>query len=785
MSQALQSKGVPTTGSRRGFFLASGGVALVSFLPFLRMSLLGQSFYFRDLSGQFFPARRFVLDGLAKGEVRFWNPLIHQGVPMSLSPFGYLPDFLQMLAPNEFGISLLLALHIPFAAVAFLFLAKELDLSPAAGVVGAFVYALGGFSLSTINLYVYAQTLAWAPLFILAFKRAVASKTYGTLSVAALTLAMMISTSGLELALQTCVLAVVIAPPVTAMRFLRSAACALLGVALAAPVIAPMLALTADSERGAGLATSVVLANSVHPLAFVQVLVAGFFGDPSNLTASWWGVNFFPRGFPYIISLYLGPAALALACAGALGDQPRRKRLTVVALGAALVCLGRYAGWDAFFDLSPSLRLLRFPVKAFFTFQFAIALLASFAVRGIESRSSPALRKAMAFSLISGSVLVALLFVPQIAPAFTSWFMKGFLPASVDEGRQALVAGFITLDAATSGIVAVFIGLLCLVTARGLMAPSRAVIVIAALVAADLIRAGAGLNPSVAADFYRLSPEMAAQVDLMKRTDERVFTCYPESSQGYWQGRRARGGQHEAFTMAAMLETLTPDFNVSFGVRSALSIDRTMLVPTRRVLSPELAGCADLPRIIPALREAGVTRVISLDPLTDPNLRLLAEAAPRRITPAVIHIYALDGAPSRFSRMVTVTEDTPNRLAFTTMSDGSSTVTIRDPHAEGWIASVNGATQIVQRTTDGFRAVSLSSGSNQVRMTFEPPALRRSFGTSCLALIICVGLWWSDRKPPESDSEKLSNPPNVALGVLALVWSSFPFVRLDKFRRIR
>ena len=37
-------------------------VALVAFAPFLRMVASGQSLFFRDLSAQFFPSRRFLLD---------------------------------------------------------------------------------------------------------------------------------------------------------------------------------------------------------------------------------------------------------------------------------------------------------------------------------------------------------------------------------------------------------------------------------------------------------------------------------------------------------------------------------------------------------------------------------------------------------------------------------------------------------------------------------------------------------------------------------------------------
>ncbi len=728
------------TRPKRQSLVAASIAALVSLLPFARMLLDGQSFYFRDLAGQFFPARRFLLEGLSRGEWRFWNPLVHEGVPLALSPFGYLPDLLQLLIPSEFGISLFLALHIPLAAFSFALLARDFEVSPAAAVTGGVIYALGGFSLSTINLYVYAQTLGWAPLFVLAFRRSVESGTTRAIALAGLCLAVTISTTGLEIALQTCVLAVVIAPPVDRARFARSAASASLGLALSASVVIPLMSLTGDSERGTGFATSVVLANSVHPLAFIQVLVAGFFGDTSNLTGSWWGVNFFPRGFPYMLSLYLGPAALALAAAGAASGRRSARRLVVLGGFAALLCLGRYAGWESFFDISPALRFLRFPVKAFFTVQFSIALLAAFAVDRISDGAARHLRRVASLALALGGALVASMLLPSLAPNPTAWFLKGFLPESVGAAQRALVAQFITGDAAASGFVALTVGVLCLMVDRGRLPASWAASGVAALIAADLLRAGAGLNPSVTSEFYTLSPEMAREVKAIREQDGRVFTCDPQASASYWAGRRARGDHHEAFTMAAMQETLTPDFNMPFGVRTALSIDRTMLVPTDRVMSPELKTCRDFETIAPSLRAAGVTRVLSLEPLTSSGLILISEVAPARIAPLKIRVYRLDLAAPRFSAPVKILADTPNLIRLAVSAERPMDLTILEPFDRGWRATTNGVDAPIHRTEEGHREISLPQGQSEVVMSYEPLGLRTGLAITVTAVLVCLGL---------------------------------------------
>src|SRR5262249_19549262 len=45
-------------------------------------------------------------------------------------------------------------------------LARRLGCGPAAAALGAIVYGLSGFTLSSLNLYIHLEALAWAPLVI-------------------------------------------------------------------------------------------------------------------------------------------------------------------------------------------------------------------------------------------------------------------------------------------------------------------------------------------------------------------------------------------------------------------------------------------------------------------------------------------------------------------------------------------------------------------------------------------------------------------------------------------
>ncbi len=289
----------PTRGRRA---LPAALVALVAFLPFLRGALSGASLYFRDLAMQFLPLRRYALEGLRAGEVRLWNPLVHEGVPLSLPAVGYPLDLLQLVRPDEVGISLVLALHVPLAAVTFLAMARGLGLPAVAAAGGALVYALGGFLLSSLNLYVYVEAAAWAPLLVLVLARDGPGSDRRAVALTALLLAIGLSTTGVEVVGQAVAIGLVLGwrrlARARAADRLALAGSLALGAAIAAPVLVLVAGQVEGSARGRGLPTDVVLAHSVHPFTLLQVVVGGLYGNTSNLVNEWWGQNFFPGASP-------------------------------------------------------------------------------------------------------------------------------------------------------------------------------------------------------------------------------------------------------------------------------------------------------------------------------------------------------------------------------------------------------------------------------------------------------------------------------------------------------
>lgn len=760
-------------------------VAAVAALVFARGPFSGHPLYFRDLSLYFFPLRRFVLAGLQSGALRFWNPYGHEGEPLALPPISYPFDLLQLLRPDEVGISFVLALHVPLAALWMMALARRgLGLSTVASAAAALVYALGGFALSTVNLYVYAQALAWAPAAILGLLSA-ARGDRRSVALGALGVGILVSTTAAEMIAQAIVIGVLLALPCRASSLARIAATLSLGAALAAPTAAVMARIAASSARASGFPPEVVLSHSIHPLTLAQVVVAGFYGDTAQLTERWWGGNFFPRGFPYFLSLYLGLAVLVTAAVGAGQGRGPRRRLAAIAVLALLLALGRWGLAAGIVEAVEMARRFRYPSKLYFAVHLSVALLAGLGVDALARGVRSAWRGLAIGALAAGLALASAPLWPLVASARARWFAAGFFPPEYAWPSRPLLLDWILADAATGATIALAAGVLAVFVWRGRLDPRRAALGLVALIAADLLRAGAGLNPSTTADFFTPSPEVARH-HTEWRAAGRLFTCDPASSRAYAQGRAVRP-DHERWTFAMLRDTAAPWFNVSAALPSALSPDLTMLVAPERLIDVADAGCASVARLIAPLRLAGVGHVLSLEPLEHPDLIPRAAEQPEALRPLTVFSYALrdplpmvsvatgvsatspaevrarlaDGAfdprtmvvieadapPAVTGGAAEILRHDPGHITVHTVTTAPSVVVVREAYANGWKAAIDGAPATLVRANGRHQAVIVPAGTHVVSLDYDAPGFRAGAWIAGAAGIVILGLAIAPRRP--------------------------------------
>jgi hypothetical protein len=746
-------------------------------LPDLAAALPVRTYFFRDLTVTFLPLRLFAAREMREGRFALWNPLVFEG--SFQLPAVYPPDLLHALWPSPVFVSWLLTLHLPLAALAAYWLARELGASRPGAFQSGAVYALGGFALSCLNLYVFLQALALAP-FVAGLLRRAARRGGRQVPAAALVLALAVSTIAVEFVAQAVVLGVALGLAASPRRrsLGRLAVAVVVGVGLAGLPVALVAGLLPETVRGAGLAPDVVLGNAVHPAVLLQALLPNLFGAPQAPAEAWWGGRFFSKGLPYFLSLYFGPLTLALAAVGAFA-LPRHSRIVVLGLAALGLgyALGERGGLASLVARLPLASSFRFPAKALLLPHFAVALACGFGVDRLRVATrawAPFAGWAAGAAAVALAVAAALKAAPSGLVAWTG-VLPVFWPRLVEVARH---------DSAVVLVLAAAAGGIAWAVRRGGLRPGPAAALVVALIVADLARAGSGLNRQVEPSFFEALPEMAT---LPVRDSEggRVFSYGLDHSPAF-RAFLARGGPE--LTLAGFYlhrQMLGPYTNMLDGLPAPEATDLTAFSPRPRELGPALYDPAAAGQLVPWLRNAAVSRVLSLDPLSHPDLVALGTVAPG--PPGLsIRLYALDSPwPREYLACRAVAEPDSARAlvrpyaagfdprrdvalepggaglpraactgggarrtaaragkeTFEVATDASAYLVVRDSYARGWRARVDGVPALVLRANGKHRAVAIPAGKHEVVMWYEPPGLSIGIGLTVLAALTSVAAW--------------------------------------------
>ena len=472
---------------RAGFWVPA--LVAAAFLPVLGAALPWWTYHFRDIALSFLPLRQYQAAELAAGRLPFWNPYVHEGEFML--PSFYPLDLLHVFDSSPAFVSWFLTLHVPLAALAAYALGRARGMSQRGAFACGTVYAVGGFALSSLNLYAFLQALALAPFVVLTCERA-AARGGRWVGAAALALAASFTTLALEIVAQAVALGVMLAlwrdqpaadpKPAAGIAAARLGAGLALGVGLAGVPIAVTLGMLPETQRGAGILPDEAGSLALPPLALFQVLVPNLFGELARPVETWWGSSVFSDGTPYFLSIYLGTLVLALAVAGGT-SAPRRERIVLIAaatLGAWLA-IGPTGGlWNLLHGL-PLANAFRTPSKALFIAHLSVALLAG---RGVDR-----LAAGNGWGVFLGVSTIGTVVVGGIAAA--SWLaadnIAGLL--QLDGAAREEMAALLPVDAARCALIGLLgIGLAIAVLKSRLRA-GLAATMLAVVVAGDLVRA--------------------------------------------------------------------------------------------------------------------------------------------------------------------------------------------------------------------------------------------------------------------------------------------------------
>ena len=573
-------------------------------VPFVAWCFAGPLFsglvpYFRDISCYYFPNAVFLERSLAQGVWPLWNPTSDAGAPFLATD---VLDLLLVRAAGAFGaLRFGPPLHQLLAMCGASWLASTLGMAGLGAWSAGLGYGLSGYFLSTANLFELNHATAWAPWVIAAALRLWSEPSRRRAALAALLAALQVATLGAETVMQTALAALVLLRARPDRRRLGAAVLAVgIALLLAMPALLGMRALVTDTARAAGFAPETGFSFSLRPAVLLDAVVPRAFGDVHTFSErGYWGQPFFPDGFPYLLSLYWGPALLFLALRS--GRSSETLRLLGLAAFGLLLALGDHGPLG--FALAPLMQHFRAPVKFLFLPNLALALLAA---RGLERARHGTPRPAWP-ALAAGALLVALGLATRLSPALPGRLLGGVLPEILGARAAAVVA--LSWPASLVAAGAFLLGV-------ALALHSRALVPLAGLlVGLDLLIANGSVNLATDRAFYAQRPELAELMRAARATDGRVFAYGAAGVPDLRWAPEAALRNRDVSLYAVDRQALLPRSHVLDGFDSAFDEDRVGWAPSGATLDPRERVPSRYAGHHARLRLAAVRYVLSFRPL--------------------------------------------------------------------------------------------------------------------------------------------------------------------------
>ena len=702
----------------------------------------GRLLYYRDLSHYYAPEYAFAAASLRRGVWPLWNPLANAGEPCL---FAYPVDLLLLLvggprAPLGPGA----ALHLLVALLGASVLARRLGLGPAGAWAAGATYGLGGFLLSTVNLPPLFQAAAWAPWVLAALLSVVREPTSRRVAALAVLAALQVSTLGVEIVLQTALVGFALAAGPGLLRGRRPGALLAAGAVaalLAMPALLGARALVAGSARERGIPVGEALAFSLHPVVLAEAVLPKLLGNPQGFTdASFWGRAYFPAGHPYLLTLYLGFAALLLA-----GRARGWGILWALALGGMLLALGSHGPLGL---LPEGVRLpLRGPQKLFFLTHLSLALLAGCGLeRALSDRPRGWLRM---WLLAPGVALTTLAIASWLDPVAVRAAAGALAPPLLDPRGLVAARQVWPHEWLAAGALAIGAGLSL---ARG----GRWALAAGVIAAVDLATVNAGVNPLTPASFYDLRPDVARMVRSAAEGGRHRFFSYGVAyTPGLLFEPVMSRASSDVWLFYLDRQSLLPRTSALDGLENAFGVDRTGFATAGSTLAVGDAVPARFAGYARRLEAGNVRWVLSFEPLPPELASRRAEVKlPEIVSP--LGLYELEGAlprafwtddgteaprprPGTAGAVVRYEPEDAHTVRISARTPPGFVVVL-DGHHPDWTAEDESGPVPVLRAGERYRALPTPGGERHFTLRYRPrwraPALALAAVGALAALVL-------------------------------------------------
>ena len=749
-----------------------------------RRAILGFGvLYERDILTFFYPQAETFVRSIAAGSLPLWNPYRGFGQPFLADPeteiFYPLTWLNLVLSPNAY-FTLFMVFHVALAGLGMYLLLRAWGLGRGGALLGGLVF-MGSGPLLSLSTWHHLAGGAYIPLVLLFAHRAFSSGRRRDAVLFGFVQGLQVLAGSAEMVIFAVIATLAYSIHERKGTRIRTMALAwAIGLGLSACQWVPTLAIVAGSTRRA-LPSQIRTVFSLNPLQLPELLVRVSWAELPLATL---GLDD-PRelGAPFLTSLYLGPAALALVLGAAFAKGARRRTSLVLLAAALLVALGRHApAYRIAVLLIPPLRILRYPVKFMVLALFAWSHLAGAGFEGWREGLGKGTRQRILVGLPLLALGLGLAVATWLGYARAETWGPWLLPRRPGLPGYDTVFGPSLAKLAVSAAVAGAAFLLYLV--RG---PTGALL-LAALTTLDLASAHENLHPVAPQALVRERPEVLKALDPQARLyvyDYSVMTNResiegrkPERPWPYKPVLVPRGWSSREALYLGVQQYLNPPAGERWGLYGSYDIDLVGLDPPARArLDDDLRDSEGSPTHLRLLRLGAVSQVLALvkapfwDDLekkeTVPSLFAdpiqvlgVPGALPRTyavgraqvvpedeqalrtmLDPSFdprTRVVLAEGTPmenAAFSGTSTIVDMRPDRVMLRADLGAPGFVVLVDGYDPGWVARVDSVRAPLLRANTAFRAVGVPAGRHVIEFIYRPRSAFWGLAATILTLL--------------------------------------------------
>jgi hypothetical protein len=716
--------------------------------------------YAGDLLTTTLPLRRYLRERVASGEWPQWYPYELLGAPFQggilASPFH--PQ-MWLLVPFNAAVATKWNLLLAFLAalVGAYRLARSLETTRAAAVIGAYAFAFGGYTVGLSNNLAYLVPLATAPWALHATIQLLRRAQPRHAAALGLAWALVLLGGDAQLLLELGALALVALVAHCSWR--RSGLMALAGAVaflLCAPELLPATVVGAESFRAEWRITEALGERwALHPLRLLELVIPGM--TPPAWRSDVGRLLFTGKEGFWSNSFFAGGIALCLA-ALALAQRRAALVLAAVAIVFTWLAFGQYGGLlPLVWQVLPGLAKLRFPEKYV---GVAWVLLAPLVAMGVDAARVAPRRAAIVFAAGAAALLSLAAWSDHgglVTWAFTA--RRHLLPETDplwDVLRTAWTRGLLT-----SGVVLVLAALVAWRVPRpGLIG----LLLFAELGAAHLTLIPLA-SPAVVEASSPLATALAASVQ-PGEPSPRVAPL-PEST-------HVPPDLPADDVVALQHSFLRPDDAGNAGVTS---FDHNLSTETGRTMRllygrPALDAGVWLPRFNVCFRLLGPKDALGERDqllLAEGNARLVRQpclpraflASARSVDSAGDALTAVraglpedsvvwERGPERqvaHDGVVRWLEAGPEHLRLEVTAAAPTALVVGDAYATGWSARVDGQPTTIYATNVAARGVAVEPGRHVVEFDYSTPLFRLGLVLFTFGVLLTIALAWPRPTP--------------------------------------